>query len=501
MRLKPGLQNNTKNSLSFKSSIIALSKAVGVLLSLVISMILSRYLSVTSYGYYKEILLVYNTLVPILTLGIPTSINYFVPRSQSKEESKNYVYQSYLILFILGMSLTIFMYFGARFLSINIFHTSALIPLFKIFSPIPVLSMPALFYINLLICENKTLLAAKLSLIFATVRFIFILLVLFIFHAGLFFIILSILLYSIVQFVAVTILYINLYGKIKFIPNSNLLKSQLSYAIPIAATSVVGILTAQTDKLMVSYFFNPAKYAIYANGAIEVPFIGIITGSVNAVILPEFVKNWKAGKIDKMLTLWWNAMRKVGAILIPLMFFLLLYSKELLVLLFSSKYELSASIFSIYLLKLPLRITVFGSILLAMGLSKAVFRYATYTLILNIVLNYLFIKFVGFKGPAIATVVATYFIDFIQLVRISKETGRHLSDIFPYFKLLIILITSGILTSILVVVKPYFDSVSMLFSFSVSFTLYYILLFFVLLKLNIISREDLRFLKSFSIRR
>ena len=498
---KTGLRTNTTQSLSFKSSIIALSKAVGALLSLVISMFLSRYLSITSYGYYKEILLVYNTFVPILTLGIPTSINYFVPRSQSKEESKSYVYQSYLILSILGMFLTVFMFFGAKFLSVNIFHTEALIQLFKIFSPIPVLSMPTLFYINLLICEDKTMLAAKLSLVFAMIRFIFILLVIFIFHAGLFLIILSILLYSAIQFVAVTILYVDLYGKISFVLNRTLLRSQLSYAIPIAATSIIGILTAQTDKFMVSYFFNPAKYAMYANGAIEVPFVGIITGSINAVILPEFVKRWKLKEVDKMFTLWWNAIRKTGSILIPLMFFLLLYSKELLILLFSSKYELSASIFSIYLLKLPLRITIFGSILLAMGLSKAVFRYATYTLILNIVFNYLFIKLVGFKGPAIATVIVTYFIGVIQLIRISKETGRHLFDIFPYFNLLVILITSGILTFILSVIKPYFDSVSMLFSFSASFILYYIVLFFALLKLNIITKADLRFLKSFFIRR
>ena len=495
------LHSNTKKSLSFKSLIIAFSKAVGVLLSLVISMILSRYLSVTLYGYYKEILLVYNTLVPILTLGVPTSINYFIPRSQSKRESKNYVFQSYFILLVMGMSLTVFMYFGARFLSVNVFHTNMLIPLFKIFSPIPVLSMPTLFYINLLICEDKTLLAAKLSLMFAAVRFIFILSIVFVFHAGLFLIILSILIYTIVQFVVVTILYISLYGKIKFTINPSLLRSQFSYAIPIAATSVVGILTAQTDKLMVSYFFNPAKYAIYANGAMEVPFVGIITGSVNAVILPEFVKNWKAGEIDKMLTLWWNAMRKVGAILIPLMFFLLIYSKELLILLFSSKYKLSAPIFSIYLLKLPLRITVFGSILLAMGLSKAVFRYATYTLILNVILNYLFIKFVGFKGPAVATVVVTYFIGFIQLTRISKETGKSLFSLFPYFELLIIFTASGVLALILAVVKPYLDSISMLFSFSISFILYYVLLFFVLLKLDIISKEDLRFLSPFSLRR
>ena len=496
MKSKTLSQNH---SLSYKSSIIAFSKAISVLLSLVISMMLARYLSVVSYGYYKEIQLVYNTLVPILTIGIPTSINYFVPRSSTREEAKNYVYQSYLILLISGIILTLFMYFGANFLSISIFHSIHLIPLFKVFSPIPVLTMPTLFYINLLICEEKSVLAAKLSLTFALIRFMFILFVLLIFHAGLFLIIVSLLLYSIIQFTIVTFIYVKLYGKIKLNLNIPTLKSQLSYAIPIAATSIVGILTAQTDKLMISYFFTPAQYAIYANGAIEVPFIGVITGSVNAVILPEFVKKWKMRKIDEMLKLWWSAMRKVGIILIPLMFFLLVYSKEALTILFSSKYTASASIFSIYLLKLPMRITVFGSMLLAMGLPNIILRYALYTLILNIILNVLFIKFVGFKGPAIATVIATYFINFVQLLKISKVVNKSIFKIFPYSKLSTITLVSLVLIIPLALLKPYLNEISLLFSISMSFVLYYGILFASLLKFGIISKKDLAFLKSFYI--
>tara|TARA_B100001250_G_C19543548_1_gene675802 strand:- start:278 stop:814 length:537 start_codon:yes stop_codon:yes gene_type:complete len=103
---------------------------------------------------------------------------------------------------------------------------------------------------------------------------------------------------------------------------------------------------------------------------------------------------------------------------------------------FSSKYKSSAQIFKIYLLGLPCRITIFGVILLSLNLSSYVFKYAIYTFILNLILNYVLINQLGVIGPAVSTIMVTYFIAALQLNRISKEFNYKFYSIFPWKKLI-----------------------------------------------------------------
>jgi len=488
------MNKNQINSLSFKSIIIAISKGIGVLFSLGIAMVLSRYLSVKDYGNYKQVYLVYNTIIPILTLGIPTSINYFVSRSETIDEKKNYVFQSYFVLFVLGLLFSSFLFLSANYIAINLFHNSKLIYLLKIFSFVPLLSMPTLFYVNLFICINKAKDAAKFSILFAGIRFLSLIGVV-ILKGSLINIFWAIVIYSAIQYIIVSFMFIRLYGGIHLNFNFKTIKSQFAYSIPIAVSGIIGILTIQMDKIMISHFFDSAKYAIYANGAIEIPLIGILTGSVTAVIFPEFTKLWKEKKIEGLLKMWCNAIRKVAIILIPIMFFLLIYSKEFITLLFSSKYIESASIFKIYLLKLPTRITVFGSLLLAMGLPKAILHYAFYTLCINIVLNFIFIKTIGFNGPAIATVIATYTMNTFQLARISKKLKFSISKSFPIYLILKIFLIGGIISFVLIPFKSMFN-LSPVIGLISSFIIYSTLLFFIFRKFSLITFSDISFFKS-----
>ena len=68
-------------SLTKKVGYISLGKGFISLSSIAIGAILSRFLTKESYGTYRQLWLLYNTLYPIISLRIPTSVNYFISQS------------------------------------------------------------------------------------------------------------------------------------------------------------------------------------------------------------------------------------------------------------------------------------------------------------------------------------------------------------------------------------------------------------------------------------
>ena len=112
---------------------------------------------------------------------------------------------------------------------------------------------------------------------------------------------------------------------------------QLKYGIPLGLAAMFGGISAQIDKYMVSVLCT-TDFAIYVAGAVELPLIGVITGAMNAVVLPELAKYYKAGQLNQIRRLWQAAMNKSILILAPAMFIVLLFATELMVLLFSARY-------------------------------------------------------------------------------------------------------------------------------------------------------------------
>jgi len=420
----------TGHGLAVKAGIISLGKALVKLSGLASAAVLSRYLSKDSYGTYKQVFLVYNTLIPLLVLGLPMSINYFVPQIKHPEKQKAFVLQTYTVLVLMGAVFSITLFFGAPFIAVW-FGNPSLATLLRIFALIPVLALPTRFYQNLFICLDKARLSAGLSVGLAICRVASAIIPILLGYP-LETLFMSLAVFFMFQLAIVSFFVFRPFGTIKTVWSKALISKQFKYAIPLAVNSIVGIVTYQIDKIMVSSFFTVSQYAIYANGAIQIPLVGIITGAVMAVLIPEFVKLYHDSKRTDVLRLWHSSIRKTALIILPTMFFLLLYAPEFLSVLFSPKYIQSAVYFRIYLLALPLRITIFSGMLLAMGLSSVILRYTLVTFVVNVVLNYILVKTIGLPGPAVATVIALYVLAFLQLRRISRELGVSMLSIFPW---------------------------------------------------------------------
>jgi O-antigen/teichoic acid export membrane protein len=159
------------------------------------------------------------------------------------------------------------------------------------------------------------------------------------------------------------------------------------------------------DKVLVSILCEPDQFAVFVNGAMEIPFIRMITAATMAVILPEIVAFYKTGKKAEALGLWQRSARKIAVLLLPLGGLLFVAAPELMTLFYSGEYVESSRPFRIYLLLLPARVIFFGVIFQAAGRSDLILKRAVGTLLLNAAVSYPMIKYFGIEGAAWGTVV------------------------------------------------------------------------------------------------
>jgi O-antigen/teichoic acid export membrane protein len=191
-------------------------------------------------------------------------------------------------------------------------------------------------------------------------------------------------------------------------PERRGLAAQLRFGIPLALETLTGILTLRIGNILVASMCTTGDFAAYSNGAIEIPFIAAVTGSITAIIIPDLARHLKENQQGEALVLWRKAIVKSASILIPLMVFLLIGAHEVITFLFSARYEDSVLPFRILLLLLPARAVQFGALYIAGNrgtwlLAKTVAGFVVATLV-----TIPFVYIWGAWSAAAATVVVFY---------------------------------------------------------------------------------------------
>jgi O-antigen/teichoic acid export membrane protein len=157
-------------------------------------------------------------------------------------------------------------------------------------------------------------------------------------------------------------------------PRWDQMKAMVGFGIPLVAATALATLTLQLDKIIVSSMCSPEDFAVYSNGAVEIPFIGIVTGSIASVILPDLRRMVSAGDYSGALALFRQGAQKSAVFLIPIMMFLMVSAEPFILTLFSEKYSGSVLPFRMYLLTIPMRIVFFGGFMMALGMNRVILQ-------------------------------------------------------------------------------------------------------------------------------
>ncbi|MDG1854772.1 MAG: oligosaccharide flippase family protein, partial [Verrucomicrobiales bacterium] len=393
-----------------KTAYLSASQVITTLSTLAVAVALSRVLETKAeYGTYQQTLLVYTFIAPLLALGLPAATFYFIPRNRGKEKS---VLINGLAALITSASL--FALFcvtlGPIFIP-NWFgnsHLLSTIPWLALYGPATLI---LIFISSALVAVGRP----KTSAIFTAIFRLFMACA----------VVLSAIIYASVNIslgVQAIVCFVGAILGIGFIwqatskskspsllPSLSGVSTQLKYAVPLGLGAMMEGMALAIDKVIVSLFCSTEEYAVFVNGAMEVPLIAAITVAAGAVMLPEIVTAFSNNDRSKALELWKLMVKRVALFLLPAGFLFYLVSEELMVVLYSETFKESADPFRIYMLMLPARVAYFGMLFQGAGKTHLVLLRAVITLFLNTMITYFLVRKFGMSGAAWGTVAVVWF--------------------------------------------------------------------------------------------
>lgn len=427
----------------FRRKVVALS--VGSFFSAISGFLLSaacsRYLTIEDYATVRQGFLVYEFLIPIILLGLPSALYYFLPL---KNNSLGLVIDSLGILVITSLLFALLL-LGFDEKSIGDFfnnkHVIEIIPYIAIY---PLISVASLILPPVLVFADKIKILSAFNTTNSLVVAIFGI------YAAMdigtyqsvvesrmigYLVIMPLAIYLLIHFTE----------GIKRLPRYDEIQNILKYSIPLATASTFGVITIQLHSLIVATMCDPEDFAIYVNGAIELPIIGIVTANITAVLFGEMAKECAAKNYHKVLELFKIASTKSACIIFPTAVFFLINAENLMVFMYGNQYSASSIPFMLYLAILPSRIVVYGAAMMALGMQKKILLRSIVDLVLNLVLSIILVRYIGAIGAVLGLIITLYLWTIPYNLRALSETfGVKSHLILPFRDLFQVLRTSVI---------------------------------------------------------
>lgn len=437
------MQDNKKINLITNSLMLTFVQCITLVTSMAQTKILSLKLSMLAYGTYSQGILIANTVMPFLLLGMGNAVNYFFNQDQSEVNKKKYVDTIFSIVFYTNLISGILILFLKDWIC-RFFGNDLLGPIILLIAFRPLMENIISLYQPLFISANMAKMIAIRNLIIGVVKVLAVGIVTEV-STDITVIFLILLLLDVLQLLFLRGIYEHRNQKVSYLRISKkIVLPVLQYAFPLGLSVMVGTLSLNMDKYIVGKMLTTEEFALYSNMAKELPFsFGI--SSLTTIIIPILIRLKATGRMEELKSLWKQYIEFGIIITWILVAGALVCGKELIIFLYSEEYVGGILIFNIYLIVSMTRITYFGMVQTLFGETKKIFYYSCMSLLLNCVLNYIFIIRFGIIGPAIATLLSIVLVNGLQLRKGLQLLELQFADVF-YIKKLFLLISKLLLT-------------------------------------------------------
>lgn len=433
-----------RNSIGKSTLLITASKLASLVINMACVMVLSRIRTLEEYGTYSQLLMSVSLVSTLFILGLPNSINYFLAREETPEGKQSYLGHYFTLNLLLSALAGIVLALGTPALEWY-FHNGDIgtYSFFLLLYPFASITMSAVESILVVYERPRTLVLYRLLNSLSLLGILIIVDAL-----GMTFrqYMVLFLVTELVFAFAVYLLANSLSGGLRPAFSVAKLREIAVFCIPMGLASAVGTLSAELDKLVISAFFTTSEYAIYTNAAKELP-LTVLSSATIMVIMPKVVQFLHRGEKDRAISLWKEAFVLNYAVMAVMVFGIVTYAPEVITILYSEKYLPGIAVFRIYMLLLLLRSTYFGMILNALGKTKYIFRISVLQLCVNVVLNLIGCRWLGFIGPAIASALVEYTANYMTLRITAQKLSISVASLFPSKPLMMITIVNLVLSA------------------------------------------------------
>lgn len=394
---------------------------ISIMMSIFLSnLLLARYLETAEFGVYNYILVLINMFSPILDLGIS---QIMIRELNNKNAFKNEIMTSCFIIRGIGSFLSIFIFY---ILLIKYDFKEIDKKYLLIIIPILILRFTEIFR-YIFEGMGKFIYSYIPQLISSIISLIFIIFWIKLNKDFFWFIWLKL-----VEEGIMALLYLKLFSlddeKYKINLNRDRINFMLKDAIPLLFSGIAMVLYLKIDQLMIGKILGIEKIAFYSVGVRIAEMWYFVPTIIASIYYPKLIRLFHTKKenyfeIKKELYFIEIFLSICFAVIITF------FSSELIRLFYGKKYIESYKILNVYVWAgVPFSLlTATSKILILNKKMKEIFYRSVITGILNIVLNYFFIKKFGVMGAAYSTFISYCFIIISLLFIGCKEEIR---DIF-----------------------------------------------------------------------
>ncbi len=222
------------------------------------------------------------------------------------------------------------------------------------------------------------------------------------------------------------------FQRVKFNPQKAFESSKkelLRFSIPLLATSVLAIVLGWTDTLMLGRYANAEDVGVYNVSMSLAKLLTFPLAAISFVFMPIAAEmfarkqNTELKRTYQVLTKW------LFSVTLPIFFVLFFFPEMSITYLFGERFVDASS--SLRILSVCFLFHAFlgtnGVLLLVMGMSGIVMQVSIFGVLLNIGLNYVLIKLLGYgvNGASISTLISYFAINIITSAILYNSSRIH----------------------------------------------------------------------------
>lgn len=417
-------------SLSKQSIAVFVGQVSGFAVNFLTPVLLVRLLSKADYGVLQQFVLMGNTLLPILGLGLASSLYYFFPINTGSQRG-SFVFNTWLQMAVSGgIFVVIFSFLGKEILELlgmNILSDAGnIVAIYTLF----LLSGTLIDF--LFVLEQRV----RMSMVFNPIDKTFRLLLL----VGAAFWTQSIMacLTALLVYAGLRFLFISYYVISRYyepsVWNSMAanVKSQLAYSLPFAAGIIFTTLSQRVDKLMVNRYITEEEFASYSLAFFSIPLVSQAFTSINNVVTPQITKFMASNEVKRAHDLYRQVVSKTSSLAFPAIIFFTIMAPELITFLFTSSYLDATPYYRAYLLMFLFTMTSYGIGLRAAKKTKLIMLANFIGMTVTVGVGFLIIPSLGLKGAIITALLGIAIPVLLQLIFEQRLYQATVSSFLPW---------------------------------------------------------------------
>jgi O-antigen/teichoic acid export membrane protein len=198
----------------------------------------------------------------------------------------------------------------------------------------------------------------------------------------------------------------------------------LKFGLPLVPATLLGWITSSSDRYLIGFFSSSQMVGIYSAAYNIGMMIGFFGAPLQIILFPTISKLYEEGKEREMKTYLAYSLKYFLLFAIPSICGLTILSKQILLIMtrpeFVAQGSLVLPIVAVGALFSGLYGAIFAWILIVAKRTRLIFVLVSFSAIINLFLNILFIPVYGILAAAITTLIA-YFILLLLTVHFSRK--------------------------------------------------------------------------------